>query len=128
MRNNYEKAYNVDAMDGDLASTKFYQKDEDELDIKPRMYNSPIKPREIGESGLIKQQYDEEVRNTLISNETRVYKGGSWKDRAYWMDPAQRRYLPQYMATNFIGFRCATDRLGSMTYKRRKPTTTKVRY
>jgi len=128
MRNNYEKAYNVDIMDGDLASTKFYQKDEEDLDTKPRMYNSPIKPREIGESGLIKQQYDEEVRNTLISNETRVYKGGSWKDRAYWMDPAQRRYLPQYMATNFIGFRCATDRLGSMTYKRRKPTTTKVRY
>jgi gliding motility-associated lipoprotein GldJ len=128
MRNNYEKSYNVDAKDGDLASTKLYSEDEDELDVKPRMYNSPIKPREIGESGLIKQQYDKEVRNTLISNETRVFKGGSWKDRAYWLDPAQRRYLPQYMATNFIGFRCATDRLGSMTYKRRKPTTTKVKY
>ena len=128
MRNNYEKSYNVDAKDGDLASTQFYDEDEDELETKPRMYNSPIKPREIGESGLIKQQYDEENRNTLISNETRVFKGGSWKDRAYYMDPAQRRYLPQYMATNFIGFRCATDRLGAMTYKRRKPTTTKVRY
>lgn len=128
MRNNYEKAYNVDARDGDLASTKSYEKDEDELDTKPRMYNSPIKPREIGESGLIKQQYDEELRTTLISNETRVYKGGSWQDRAYWLDPAHRRYLPQYMATNYIGFRCATDRLGAMTYKRRKPTTTKVRY
>jgi len=128
MRNNYEKSYNVDAKDGDLASTQFYDEDEDELETKPRMYNSPIKPREIGESGLIKQQYDEENRNTLISNETRVFKGGSWKDRAYYMDPAQRRYLPQYMATNFIGFRCATDRLGPMTYKRRKPTTTKVRY
>ena len=51
MRNNYEKAYNVDAKDGDLASTKFYNKDEEELEAKPRMYNSPIKPREIGESG-----------------------------------------------------------------------------
>ena len=128
MRNNYEKSYNVDARDGDLASTKFYEKEEDELDTKPRMYDSPVKPREIGESGLIKQQYDKEVRNTLISNETRVFKGGSWKDRAYWLDPAHRRYLPQYMSTNFIGFRCATDRVGSMTYKRRKPTTTKVRY
>ncbi|WP_370276406.1 gliding motility lipoprotein GldJ [Lutibacter sp. HS1-25] len=128
MRNNYEKAYNVNAKDGDLASTKSYEQDEDEMESAPRMYNSPVKPREIGESGLIIQQYDEKVRNTLISDETRVYKGGSWQDRAYWLDSAQRRYLPQYMSTNFIGFRCATDRVGSMTYKRRKPSTTKVRY
>jgi gliding motility-associated lipoprotein GldJ len=128
MRNNYEKAYNVDAKDGDLASTKFYNKDEDELDVKPRMYNSPVKPREIGESGFIMQQYDTKNRTTLISNKARVYKGGSWKDREYWLDPSQRRYLPEYMATNFIGFRCVTDRIGPMTYKRRTPTTTKIRY
>lgn len=128
MRNNYEKAYNVDAGDGDLASTKYYNKNEDELDTKPRMYNSPENPRAIGESGLMMQQYDTKKRTTLISNETRVYKGGSWKDREYWLDPAQRRYLPEYMSTNYIGFRCATDRLGPMTYKRRKPTTTKIRY
>jgi len=30
--------------------------------------------------------------------------------------------LPEYMATNYIGFRCATDRLGAMAPKRRKPT------
>jgi len=128
MRNNYEKAYNVDSRDGDLASTKFYNKDEDELDTKPRMYNSPVKPRVIGESGLLMQQYDTKKRTTLISDKSRVYKGGSWKDREYWLDPAQRRYLPEYMATNYIGFRCATDRLGTMTPKRRKPTTTKIRY
>ncbi len=128
MRNNYQKSFNVDAEDGDFASTKFYAKEEDELDIIPRMYNSPITPREIGESGFIIQQYDTENRNTLISNKARVYKGGSWKDREYWLDPAHRRYLPEYMATNFIGFRCAADRIGPMTYKRRKPTTTKIRY
>lgn len=128
MRNNYDKAYNVDARDGDLASTKLYDKDEDELETKPRMYNSPIKPRVIGESGFIQQQYDTKKRNTLISDKSRVYKGGSWRDREYWLDPSQRRYLPEYMATNYIGFRCATDRLGPMTYKRRKPTTTKIRY
>jgi len=128
MRNNYEKAYNVDSRDGDLASTKLYSKEEDELDTKPRMYNSPIKPRVIGESGLLMQQYDSEKRTTLISDKSRVYKGGSWKDREYWLDPSQRRYLPEYMATNYIGFRCATDRLGTMTPKRRKPTTTKIRY
>jgi len=25
------------------------------------------------------------------------------KIRAYWLDPAQRRYLPQYIATDYIG-------------------------
>ena len=122
MRNNYEKAYNVDSEDGDLGSTKFYAKDEEELETKPRMYNSPIKPRIIGESGLLMQEYDTEKRTTLISDKSRVYKGGSWKDREYWLDPSQRRYLPEYMATNYIGFRCATDRLGAMAPKRRKPT------
>ena len=125
MRNNYEKADNVSIGDGDLASTKDYYKDEEELESKPRMYNAPKTPRQIGESGLIIQQYDTKKRNTLIGDETRVYKGGSWKDRDYWLDPSQRRYLPQYMATNDIGFRCATDKLGAMSYKRRRKTPTK---
>ncbi|WKK66867.1 gliding motility lipoprotein GldJ [Lutimonas zeaxanthinifaciens] len=120
MRNNYEKAYNIDNRDGDLASTKQFFRDEDDSDEKPRMYNSPKIPRQIGESGLIIQQYDTKTRTTLISDQTRVFKGGSWKDRAYWMDPAQRRYLPEYMATNYIGFRCATDKLGQMSYSRRR--------
>jgi len=120
MRRNYEKAYNIDSRDGDLASTKQFFRDEDEVDNKPRMYNSPQIPRQIGESGLIIQQYDTKTRNTLISDQTRVYKGGSWKDRAYWLDPSQRRYLPEYMATNYIGFRCATDKLGQMSFSRRR--------
>ncbi len=120
MRRNYEKAYNVDSRDGDLASTSKYYSGDDEDNVKPRMYNSPKIPRQIGESGLIIQQYDTKNRTTLISDKTRVYKGGSWKDRAYWLDPAQRRYLPQYMATNYIGFRCATDKLGQMSYAKRR--------
>ncbi len=128
MRENYNKSYNVDAKDGDFASTKFYAQDEDEMDFKPRMYNSPVKPKEIGESGFIIQQYDQEIRTTLISDKSRVFKGGSWKDREYWLDPAQRRHLPEYMATSYIGFRCVVDKVGPMTYKRRKPTTTKIRY
>ncbi len=120
MRPNYEKANNISYRDGDIASTKQYYQDEDEMEIKPRMYNSPKNPRQIGESGLIIQQYDTKKRTTLISDQSRVYKGGSWRDREYWLDPAQRRYLPEYMATNFIGFRCATDKLGAMTHKRRR--------
>ena len=120
MRPNYEKANNIAYRDGDVASTKQYYQDEDELEIKPRMYNSPKNPRQIVESGLIIQQYDTKKRTTLISDQSRVFKGGSWRDREYWLDPAQRRYLPEYMATNFIGFRCATDKLGAMTHKRRR--------
>lgn len=122
MRPNYEKADNRAINDGDLASTKKYYLDEEDLENKPRMYNSPQIPRQIGESGLIIQQYDTKKRNTLISDQTRVYKGGSWRDREYWLDPAQRRYLPEYMATNYIGFRCATDKLGAMSNKRRRKT------
>ena len=120
MRPNYEKADNIAIGDGDIASTKDYFKEDDEMEIKPRMYNSPKNPRQIGESGLIIQQYDTQKRTTLISDQSRVYKGGSWRDREYWLDPSQRRYLPEYMATNFIGFRCATDKLGAMTQKRRR--------
>jgi len=127
MRPNYEKSDNIGIGDGDLASTKNFYKDEEDMDEsnKPRMYNSPKTPKQIGESGLRIQQYDTKKRNTLISNESRVYKGGSWRDRDYWLDPAQRRYLPQYMATNFIGFRCATDKLGSMSQKRRRKEPTR---
>ena len=62
----------------------------------------------------------EERRLTLVSNTTRVVKGASWKDRAYWLDPAQRRYMPEFLAADYIGFRCAMSYLGS-TSEDRKP-------
>jgi len=49
----------------------------------------------------------------LVSNKSRVYKGGSWKDVAYWLSPGTRRYLDQDSATSHIGFRCAMIRAGS---------------
>jgi formylglycine-generating enzyme required for sulfatase activity len=51
----------------------------------------------------------------LISDKSRVYKGGSWKDRAYWLAPSQRRYLDENRSSDAIGFRCAMDRIGSPT-------------
>ncbi len=48
-----------------------------------------------------------------ISNKTRVYKGGSWKDRIYWLNPSTRRYLDQDKASNTIGFRCAMSTAGN---------------
>lgn len=50
--------------------------------------------------------------NTLISNKSRVYKGGSWKDRPYWLNPGTRRYLDQDKSSNTIGFRCASSAFG----------------
>lgn len=50
--------------------------------------------------------------NTLISNKSRVYKGGSWKDRPYWLNPGTRRYLDQDKSTSTIGFRCAVSAFG----------------
>ena len=47
-----------------------------------------------------------------ISNKSRVYKGGSWKDRVYWINPSARRYLDQDKSSNTIGFRCAMTAMG----------------
>jgi gliding motility-associated lipoprotein GldJ len=127
MRNNYEKSYNVDYKDGDIASMRFFDKNEEDLDETARMYNHPIIPKEIGEGGMRRQIYDDKERRTLVSDRTRVYKGGSWRDREYWLDPAQRRFLPQYSATNYIGFRCAMDRLGPMSNIRKMPFPSKMK-
>ena len=47
-----------------------------------------------------------------ITKESRVYKGGSWKDRIYWLNPSTRRYMAQDKSSNTIGFRCAMSILG----------------
>jgi sulfatase modifying factor 1 len=120
-RTNFSKANNVDIGDGDKSSTRFYEDDADRYASRPSMYNSPKKPTRVTDSvtGREVVKYDAKKRRTLISNQTRVYKGGSWADREYWLDPAQRRYLPEYIATNFIGFRCVTDKLGPMSAGKR---------
>lgn len=64
--------------------------------------------------------YDTPEKSSSYKEEIRVYKGGSWKDRLFWLDPAQRRYLPQYMATNDIGFRCAVSRIGARSNTKNK--------
>ena len=50
--------------------------------------------------------------STLVSDKTRVYKGGSWADEAFWLAPGARRYLEEDQASSTIGFRCAMIRLG----------------
>jgi formylglycine-generating enzyme required for sulfatase activity len=51
--------------------------------------------------------------SSMIDDNVRVYKGGSWKDRAYYLSPGTRRYLDQSLSTDDLGFRCAMDRVGS---------------
>lgn len=52
-------------------------------------------------------KYDKKGFQTLIDDHVRVYKGGSWKDVAYWMSPGTRRFLEEDSSTATIGFRCA---------------------
>ena len=50
---------------------------------------------------------------SLISDRSRVVKGGSWNDRAYWLSPGTRRFLEQEQAASTVGFRCAQTYLGA---------------
>ena len=94
-----------------------YQK-ADYRDYKDGDYQSMIVPGstwldETSTEGAIMYSQLEGDYNTLISNEARVYKGGSWRDRAYWLSPGTRRYLDQGSARNDLGFRCAMTRVGT---------------
>lgn len=51
--------------------------------------------------------------SSLISDKARVYKGGGWEDRAFYMSPGARRFLNEDQASKNIGFRCAMIRVGS---------------
>jgi formylglycine-generating enzyme len=50
---------------------------------------------------------------TLINDKARVYKGGGWEDRAFYLSPGARRFLNEDQASKSIGFRCAMIRVGS---------------
>ena len=123
LRQNFTKSNNINFRDGDIGSSRLYR---DQASLTPEelaekypgssaMYDAPSSPAvKLDDEGKkIRKKDRSDKRTSLITDEVRVYKGGSWKDRAYWLDPAQRRYLPQYIATDYIGFRCAMTRLGS---------------
>ncbi len=127
LRTNFDRSDNRNFRDGDIQSSRYYtdfndEEGESETDeFTRKMYNSPKHNIEVDSSGNFIREYDKSDRRTsLINDEVRVYKGGSWKDREYWLDPAQRRYYPQNMATDYIGFRCAMSRVGSKSKGQRK--------
>ncbi len=61
------------------------------------------------------EAYYDYGKSTLISDKARVIKGGSWRDRAYWLSPGTRRFMEEDKASRDVGFRCAMTRTGSPT-------------
>ncbi|MEP7108410.1 MAG: SUMF1/EgtB/PvdO family nonheme iron enzyme [Ferruginibacter sp.] len=51
--------------------------------------------------------------STLVSDKSRVFKGGSWNDRPYWLSPGSRRFLEEEQSSSTIGFRCAQYYMGA---------------
>jgi gliding motility-associated lipoprotein GldJ len=126
LRANFDKSDEINFRDGDKRSSRYFESfNDDENDGNKsetsKMYNSPKHNTSRDSEGKIVREYDKgNNRTSLINDEVRVYKGGSWKDREYWLDPAQRRYFPQDMATDYIGFRCAMSRVGSKSKNKNK--------
>ena len=128
LRTNFDKSDAINFRDGDKRSSRDYEDFNDEEEDGEntgsntrKMYNSPKHNISRDSSGNIIREYDKgSNRTSLINDQVRVYKGGSWKDREYWLDPAQRRYFPQDMATDYIGFRCAMSRVGSKSKNKNK--------
>lgn len=130
LRTQFSTSDNKNYRDGDRQSTRFFKfggSDEENAEgasEKFRMYESPKhKISTVVDSAsngkkMIKQYDKSDKRTTLVNDDVRVYKGGSWRDRAYWLDPASRRYFPQDMATDFIGFRCAMSKVGPKSNKK----------
>ena len=66
----------------------------------------------LGDSVLRAENATAIEQANMISDQARIYKGGSWRDRAYWLNPANRRYLDENKCSNDIGFRCAMSSVG----------------
>jgi len=94
-RRNYKTADYINYMDGDVNSSIYFSEGEEAYADK---------------SAKLMYEY---AKTSLINDKSRVYKGGSWKDRAYYLVPGVRRYLDQRQASEWLGFRCSMTRVGS---------------
>lgn len=106
LRQNFDSSDNRDYRDGASRGTA-------------KGYNAPEHTLLADENGDIVRKYDTNKRTSLVNDQSRVYKGGSWKDRAYWLDPATRRFYAEDQATDYIGFRCAMTKVGAKPSKKR---------
>ena len=122
-RLNYRRADYIDYLDGDIETSIHYDNTKRKNDINQArrdpdlvMYQNKFEEYDL-KGGQVKPGGDDRTAwpTTLVSDKSRVYKGGSWKDRAYWAVGGNRRFLDEDKATDYIGFRCAMDRIGSPT-------------
>lgn len=128
-RLNYRKSDYINYLDGDIESSIFYANDDRKNGINqatrdPQLVMYQDQHEQYSLDGNQVMPGDRSSwPSTLVSDKSRVYKGGSWKDRAYWLVASNRRFLDEDKATDAIGFRCAMDRVGSPTgfnYGRKK--------
>lgn len=119
-RSNYRIADNIDFLDGDLKSSIYHPGDPDKNQGAIDDFNKGVKNGGSNEDWAMYQRGVQKkdgiiagAITSLISDKSRVYKGASWKDRAYYLNPGTRRYLEQDRSSSSIGFRCAMDRIGS---------------
>ena len=105
--------------DANVANRANYQKSDyrnyNDGDLQSAIPNTADWVTEDGKKGSLRMYAQDGTTDytTLINDNARVYKGGSWKDRAYWLNPSTRRFLDQDESRDDIGFRCAMIRVGS---------------
>jgi len=122
-RRNYNTADNINHEDGTYESSLDYSKEDANKDntLSTRMYNQGKKngaypkPKADNKKPLLGSWRGRGDQQSLVNNRTRVFKGGGWRDRYYWLSPGSRRFWPEDKSRDDLGFRCAMDRLGSPT-------------
>ncbi len=120
-RLNYRKDDYSDYLDGDVENSVYFDSDDykngvNQAQRDPNLAMYQSEHEQFGLDGTpLKPEGRPSWPTTLISDKSRVYKGGSWRDRAYWLATGNRRFLDEDKSTCTIGFRCAMDRIGSPT-------------
>jgi gliding motility-associated lipoprotein GldJ len=137
-RRNYRQADNINYLDGDKSSNldnsnwleRTGEGDEDDEysegseeggyesddeDAVGDEDSDQLMGEEVNTNMMYKRRTEkkDELSTSLVNNKVRVVKGGSWNDRAYYLQASTRRFLDENQSTAWIGFRCAMDRLGS---------------
>lgn len=95
-----DSIYNLNHNDGDYKTT--IQSDWNNPTLQPKDYTN--------------QMYAYGV-TSLISDNSRVYKGGSWADGAYYLSPSLRHFMNKDESSSTVGFRCAMNKIGSAMAK-----------
>lgn len=83
-----------------------------------RDFKDGDKQSSIQDSVLVYKDVTPIEQANIITKTSRVYKGGSWNDRAIWLNPSNRRSLEQKRCKNDIGFRCVMSTVGGMDQSR----------